>query len=161
MQTLKVEKIDLEAEKPFEEVRAALEKTVPSADFAALNQLVASRASREAVEAKVRSMTGDLGFMVLGRIDQGPLTSLLGKRKNMTTYLVGNPVLANRMFDEHPGVSHYAPVRVSIYEDFRGRVHVTYEQPSSLLAQFENSEIEAVGKILDEKLASLSQALTR
>jgi uncharacterized protein (DUF302 family) len=160
MKTLTVEKIDLLARQSFDDVRAAFEKVVPAADLAAMTKLITSHASRHEIEETVRSMTGDSGFMILGRIDQGPLTSLLGKPKHMTTYLVGNPVLATRMFDQNPGVSHYAPVRVSIYEDFQGRTHFTYEQPSSLLAQFDDGEIRAVGKILDEKLASLAQALT-
>ncbi|MGH9875807.1 MAG: DUF302 domain-containing protein, partial [Pyrinomonadaceae bacterium] len=104
---------------------------------------------------------GDLGFMILGKIDQGPLVSLLGKPKKMTTYLIGNPVLANRMFEQHPGVGLYAPLRGSIYEDYEGKSHFTYDRPSTVLEQFENSEIRAVAKMLDEKMASLAAYLTQ
>ena len=38
------------------------------------------------IEAQVQSMAGDLGFMILGKVDQGPLVSLLGKTKKMTTH---------------------------------------------------------------------------
>jgi len=159
--TFKVERIDVESKKPFDGLTTAFEKKIPAADFPAFVRLATSRASVREIEAKVQAMAGDLGFMVLGKIDQGPLVSLLGKPKKMTTYLIGNPVLANRMFEQHPGVGLYAPLRASIYEDYEGRSHFTYDRPSTLLGQFENSEIRAVAKMLDEKLASLAGYLTQ
>jgi len=140
---------------------AAIEKKIPPADFGVFNKLAASHATAKEIEAKVQSMAGDLEFMILGKIDQGPLVSLLGKPKKMTTYLIGNPVLANRMYEQHPAVGLYAPLRASAYQDDWGKSHFTYDRPSSLLAQFENTQIQAVGKILDEKMASLADTLTR
>ena len=77
----------------------------------------------------------------------------------MTTYLIGNPVLANRMFEQHPEVGLYAPLRASIYEDCEGRSYFTYDRPSTLLCQFENHQVQAVGKMLDEKMAMLARSV--
>ena len=159
--TFKVERIEVDAKKSFEEMVAAFEKKIPAADFPAFNKLIASHAAAGEIEAKVQSMVGDLGFVILGKIDQGPLVSLLGKPKKMTTYLIGNPVLANRMFEQHPGVGLYAPLRASIYEDYKGKSHFTYDRPSTVLEQFNNSEIRAVARMLDEKMASLADYLTQ
>jgi uncharacterized protein (DUF302 family) len=129
---------------------------VPAADFAVFRELVTSGATASEIERKVQSMVGDLGFVILGKVDQGPLVSRLGRPKKLTTYLIGNPVLANRMFERHPAVGLYAPVRATIYEDYEERCHFSYDRPSTLLAQFEDDQIRAVGEILDEKLADLA-----
>jgi len=151
-----VERVDVISAQSFAETVAAFEKKVPAADLAALNRLANGHASRREVEASVQAMVGDLGFMILGKIDQGPLVSLLGKPKKLSVYLIGNPVLANRMFEQNPAVGVYAPLRVSIYEDYEGKAHFTYEKPSSSLAQFDHAEIHAVAKMLDDKMNQLT-----
>lgn len=155
-----VERMEFDSTSTFEALAAALEQKVPAADFGRFRELVTSRATASEVERQVQSMVGDLGFVILGKVDQGPLVSLLGRPKKLTTYLIGNPVLANRMFERHPAVGLYAPVRVTIYEDHEARCHFSYDRPSTLLAQFEDGEIRAVGQLLDEKLAELASHLS-
>jgi uncharacterized protein (DUF302 family) len=77
----------------------------------------------------------------------------------MSLYLIGNPVLANRMYEQDPAVGLYAPLRASIYEDKEGKCHITYELPSSLLEQFRNEEIRVVARLLDGKMESLAGRL--
>jgi uncharacterized protein (DUF302 family) len=79
----------------------------------------------------------------------------------MTNYLIGNPVLANRMYEQEPAVGVYAPLRASIYQDYEGTCHFNYDRPSTVLAQFENREIQGVSEMLDEKMASLADYLAR
>src|SRR5262249_57190958 len=112
-----IEHVDLTTHRTFEEARAILERNVPVADVQRFVALVASRASAAEIESAVAGMVGDLGFMVLAKLDQGPLTSLLGQPKKLSVFLISNPVLANRMFEQHRGVGQYAPLRVVIYED--------------------------------------------
>jgi uncharacterized protein (DUF302 family) len=153
------ERIEVVSKRSFAETIAVLERKIPAADPATFAQLVNSRATAAQVEETVQTMAGDLGFVTLAKIDQGPLVSLLGKPKKMTVYLIGNPVLANRMFEHHPAVGVYAPLRVAIYEDYAGVTHFTYERPSSLLTQFNNAEIGAIARVLDEKLTVLASHL--
>lgn len=155
----KVERLDFDCPKSFEEQRSAFEKKVPAGNLSVLNELVASRASAREIEGSVQEMVGDLGLMVLGRIDQGPLVSLLGKPKKVTTYLLGNPLLANRMFEQHPGIGHYAPLRATLYEDYQGKTHFTFDRPSTVLGQFKDLQAQEVGKILDEKMVKLAEFL--
>ncbi len=154
-----VERMEVDSRKSFEDLVAALEKKVPAADFAVFRELVTSGATAPEIERKVQSMVGDLGFAILGKVDQGPLVSLLGRPKKLTTYLIGNPVLANRMFEQHPAVGLYAPVRATVYEDHQARCHFSYDRPSTLLAQFKDERIRAVGEMLDERLADLAAYL--
>jgi uncharacterized protein (DUF302 family) len=65
------------------------------------------------------------------------------------------------MFEQRPDVGLYAPLRVAIYEDDRGTSHFTYDRPTSILAQFEDGRIQAVAKILDQKMASLAEYLAQ
>jgi len=154
-----VVRVDVVTRRPFAEVVTRLEQKIPSADLATLNRLVHSQASASEIENSVKAMVGNLGFMILAKLEQGPLVSLLGKPKKLSVYLVGNPVLANRMFEQNPAVGVYAPLRVSVYEDYQGRSHFTYEKPSTSLAQFENAEIRTVAKLLDEKMGQLTAYL--
>jgi len=158
--TFRVERIEVESKKSFAELAAALEKEVPAADPVVFRELVTSRAPAPEVERKVQAMAGELGFLLLAKVDQGPMTSLLGRPKKLTTYLIGNPLLANPMFEQHPAAGLYVPVRVAIFEDYEGRCHFTYERPSTFLAQFEDDRIRAVGTMLDEKLADLAARLS-
>ena len=155
------QRVEIDSKRSFEELAAAFEKMIPPADFALFTKLTASRAAATTIEAQVQSIAGDLGFMILGKIDQGPLASLLRKTKKMTTYLIGNPVLANQMFEQCPEVGLHAPLRASIYEDYGGRSHFKYDRPSTLLGQFENVKIQAIAKILDDKMTGLGDYLAQ
>ncbi len=157
----KVERVEVDSKKSFEETVAAFDKKVPAADLFAIAGMISSRATVQEIENTIQAMVGDLGFVVLAKLDQGPLVSLLGKSKKMTVYLIGNPMLANRMYEQTPAVGVYAPLRASIYEDYKGVTHFTYDRPSTLLDQFENEEIRAVARILDKRMRSLADYLTQ
>ncbi len=156
-----VERMEVDSRRFFEDLATALEARVPAADPAVFRELVTSGASAAEIERKVSSLVGELGFVTLAKVDPGPLVSRLGRPKKLTTYLIGNPVIANRMFERHPAVGLYAPVRAAIYEDHEGRCHFSYDRPSTQLAQFDDGETRAVGRMLDEKLAELASHLSR
>lgn len=158
---MEVERVDVISTKPFAEVVTTLEQHVPIADMPAILKMITSRLTAQEIERTIGGMVGELGFLVLAKLDQGPLVSLLGKPKKMTLYLIGNPVLANRMYEQHTAVGLYAPLRVSVYEDYDSKCHLTYERPSTLLEQFQNEEVRAVARLLDQKMESLAARLAR
>jgi hypothetical protein len=154
-----VERIDVTTERSFEQATAAFEENVPAADTTMLTRLVETQASAREIQAAVALAQGDLELMILAKVVQGSLTSLLGTPKKLSVYLIGNPVIANRLFERNRGAGLYAPLRVSLYEDPSGKVHIAYDRPSSLLGSFEDAEINAVAALLDEKMATLSRRL--
>ncbi|HUB10239.1 MAG TPA: DUF302 domain-containing protein [Myxococcales bacterium] len=154
-----VERIDVTTERSFEEATLALEQIVPPVDPAVFSRLVEAHASSSEVAAAVRRAQGELELMTLAKISQGSLTSLLGTAKKLNVYLVGNPLIANRMFERHRGTGLYAPLRVALYEDPAGVAHFAYDRPSSLLGSFGDAEIDAVASVLDGKLATLAGRL--
>lgn len=153
------ERIDVTVGQSFEHATAALEKSVPTVDMAMFARLVESRASAGEVEATVARSQGGLEFMVFAKLDQGSLTSLLGTPKKLCVYLIGNPVIANRMFERNCAAGLYAPLRASLYEDPSGAVHFAYDRPSSLLGSLEDDAINTVAALLDDKMATLSSRL--
>jgi uncharacterized protein (DUF302 family) len=160
MERVSAERVDVLSTRSFEETVATLEREVPPADMATLTRLVASRATAPEIETSVAAMAGSVGFMMLGRIEPGPLVSLLGRPKKIILYSIGNPVLANRMYEQEPATGLYAPLRLAIYEDDRGATHLTYERPSASLGHFRNVEIGTVAGMLDEKLGKLTDLFT-
>src|SRR5262249_18332235 len=118
-----------------------------------------SHARPREIEEAVQLMVGELELMWFARLEQGPLVSLLGKPKKMVVFLLGNPVLANRMYEANPAIGVYAPLRASIYEDQQGRAHFTYDRPSALLGQFDGAQVRTVAKLLDEKMGALAEAI--
>jgi hypothetical protein len=55
------------------------------------------------------------------------------------------------------GAALYAPLRVVLYEDPRGRAIFEYDRPSSFFGQFGDERVAAVGRELE---AELEAALT-
>jgi uncharacterized protein (DUF302 family) len=138
-QCFTIERIDVTSTGSFDDAVTTFEKSVPPADVALFTRLVESRASKSEIAAAVQRTQGDLQLMVFAKISQGALTSLLGTPKKLIVYLIGNPLIANRMFERHRGAGLYAPLRVCLYEDATGAAHFVYDQPSSLLGPFEDA----------------------
>lgn len=147
------------SEKSFEQVTSAIEAMASQADNMLLRQLkrLDTNKSFEQVKSAVESMVGKSGFTILVDFELGGLlTSQSGKRNKSKLYIIGNPLIANQMFEQNPAVGLYVPLRLFVYEDFEGKTCVTYDQPSSLLNQFQNEKISTVAQILDRKIKELA-----
>ena len=81
-------------------------------------------------------MAGPRGLMIFIRINQGEIISLSGESKQCSLYLVGNPVIANKI--------------ISI--DIRG---------SFFLAALERPELNEIGVMLDQKIDGVADALRK
>ena len=49
----------------------------------------------------------------------------------------------------------YAPLRVLIYEDEKGKTCIEYDKPSTLFGEFGNAKVTEVATMLDRKLEQL------
>jgi hypothetical protein len=70
---------------------------------------------------------------------------LAGHQQRAITYMMGNNVIAETMFRHDPSIILYAPLRIAIYEDNVGRVHLSIDQPSTKFASFGDARISEVG----------------
>jgi uncharacterized protein (DUF302 family) len=140
------------------EFQARYEAAVPDLPLPAVEGLVSRRVEwSEMVELIERSAPH--GFLIYFRNDVHPVMALAGDRADCVAYLMGNHVIAERMFRYDPRAMMYAPLHTVIWEDGDGNAWFTVDQPSKQFASFGIPEITDVGIELDHKLASLLDAL--
>jgi uncharacterized protein (DUF302 family) len=124
--------------------------------FSGTRVTVDSNKSYEQVVDALKSLVAKNGMMVMAEVNQGQMLSMAGLSLKATVFLVGNPTVGKQLFEQDQAVGLYVPLRVAVYADTKGRTHVEYDRPSSLLAQFNNEHITMVGRMLDEKLDGLA-----
>jgi uncharacterized protein (DUF302 family) len=140
------------------EFQLRYEAAVPDLPLAAVEDLVSRKVPwSEMVELIERSAPH--GFLIYFRNDVHPVMALAGDQADCVAYLMGNHVIAERMFRHDPRAMMYAPLHTVIWEDRRGDAWFTVDQPSKQFASFDIPEIAEVGIELDHKLAGLLDAL--
>ena len=152
-----VDHVRLATDKPFEEVARGFERQLGRFDPDVYKSLAAGGDAEEA-KAKIEAMAGPSGFMLFATHNHGALLRLAGQKRKAIQYVVGNPLFALQMTQHDIRASLYAPLRVLIYEDERGRTCLEYDKPSSLFGQFNDDRIAPVAAMLDRKLEALIAA---
>jgi uncharacterized protein (DUF302 family) len=152
---IQIEHVRIEAAKPFEAVKAALEELVPPFDPAILEALRQGDIER-AKEARQRGPE----LAIFSARDHGGLLRIAGLARKAVQYEIGNPLTATRMTQHQLPASLYAPLRVVLYESEAGRAVFEYDRPSSLFDQFGDERVTAVARELDASLERvLAQAI--
>lgn len=121
---------------------------------------VESAHSYEQTVAALKEAVGQGGMMVMAQVDQGHMLSMTGLNLKAMLFLVGNPTVGKKLFDQNHGVGLYVPLRVFVYESKEGKTFVSYDKPSSLLQQFNDKQIDMVAGMLDQKIEGLVQMAT-
>ena len=152
-----VDHVRLATDKPFEDVTKAFERQLGRFD-PEVYQALARSGDAEAARAKIETMTGPSGFMLFATHNHGALLRLAGQERKAIQYVVGNPLIALQMTRHDIRAGLYAPLRVLLYEDERGRTCLEYDKPSSLFGQFNDDRIAPVAAMLDRKLEALVAA---
>lgn len=160
--TAAVERVDISTGLTYDVLVRAFERELGHWDPAAGNLLVERQASWSDVERDVERMAGPHGLMIFFRVNQGAVTSLSGKVKRCSLYLVGNPVIANQILSIDLRASFYVPFRVCLYGagDPGGAV-ISYDRPSSFLGQLGRPELKEIGALLDQKIDGVVDALCK
>src|SRR6266581_4914941 len=117
---------------------------------------VASDKSFDQVSEAIKTLVAKNGMMVMAEVNQGKMLSMTGLSLKATLFLVGNPTVGKQLFEQNHGVGLYVPLRIFVYSDESGKTHVSYDKPSTLLAQFHNDKVAMIGQMLDEKLNGLA-----
>jgi Domain of unknown function DUF302 len=99
------------------------------------------------------------GFLVYFRNDVHPVMRAAGDEADCIAYLMGNHVIAERMFRHDPRAMLYAPLHTVIWEDANGDAWFSVDQPSTQFSSLGIPAIDAVGLELDRKLARLLDVL--
>jgi uncharacterized protein (DUF302 family) len=77
-----------------------------------------------------------------------------------TACLMGNHLIAERMFRYDPRAMMYAPLHTVIWEDHEGKAWFTIDQPRAQFQSFGIPKPAEVGVELDHKVAALLEALS-
>jgi uncharacterized protein (DUF302 family) len=149
-----VDHVRVETDKSFDNVARAFEQQLGKFDSDVYKSLAAS-GDAEKARAKIEAMAGPSGFMLFGTNDHGSLLRIVGQKRKAIQYVVGNPLFALQMTQHDIRASLYAPLRVLIYEDEKGKTCLEYDRPSSLFGQFGNERITPTAMMLDRKLEEL------
>jgi uncharacterized protein (DUF302 family) len=139
---------------PYEESVLAFERTIPKLDVEPFRVL-----SDWNDVAKLADELAPLGFFCFHKIDIPPLMAQSGSSFACVEYLVGNHVIAERMYRYDPTVMLYAPLRLLIQADENGNGVLVLDQPSTLFEGFGDDRIAEVGRDLDAKVAGVVSAL--
>src|SRR5215813_3836577 len=103
---VQIEHVAIEATKPFEAVKAALEDLVPSLDP------VISEALRQGGIARAKeALQRGPELAIFSARDHGGLLRIVGLARKAVQYEIGNPLTASRMTQHQLPASLYAPLR--------------------------------------------------
>ena len=141
-------RLDIGTGQPFEEFVAAFEDAVSAFDLLRVKKIAQAGGTWAEVEAAATA-NAPHGFVLFATIDGRPLMSMAGHKRPAIEYLMGNHVIAERMFRHHPDSLLYAPLRVLIYGDDAGEAVFALDQPSTAFESLGIPEVTAVGRELD------------
>jgi Domain of unknown function DUF302 len=151
-QTFQVEHVKIESTRKFAEVEAALDAGIPQLDPAI------GAALTNGEEKRAKELGGRAELFIFLKRDHGALLQITGRPRKALQYEIGNPLTATRMTRQQIPAALYAPLRVVLYENKGGGATFEYDKPSTLLGQFGDEHVTAVGRELD---AELERALRR
>ena len=154
-QTRTVRRLTIDVDAPFDDFRARYEEAAPAYDLAAR---IPQLADWDAV-VKEADQAGPYGFLRYGTIDASPVFGVAGHKARSFIYLMGNHTIAETMYRHDPAIMLYAPLRLCLYEGLDGGVHLSIDQPSDQFGSFDDADIAATGRLLDQKLAALLEGL--
>ncbi|HEY9683978.1 MAG TPA: DUF302 domain-containing protein [Drouetiella sp.] len=143
------------ANKAFEQVASDLESQLGHLDQNA------ALSGAESLQDSVKRMEGASGLMIISVLEMDRLLPELA-RSNIRSrqYLIGNPLIADKMAKFNTLATLFAPPRVLLFTR-DGQTCISYEKPSTTFGRLNSSEISKVAGELDEKFKELAiQALS-
>jgi len=148
--TIMVEHVSILSAHPFAEVRHKLESAVPRLEAG----IVGALATGDRKRAGDYDQNGP-ELSIFEVRDHGALLAIANGRRHALQYEIGNPLTASKMTCHRLPAALYAPLRVVLFEDERGRGVFEYDKPSSLFGQYGDERVTAVGRGLDAALESI------
>jgi hypothetical protein len=156
--SMAIEHVTVAAGVPYDKLVVAFEAELGHLDPGATKALVERRASWSEVEKEIGRIGGVHGLMIVASANQGAVTSLSGKTKRCMLYLVGNPVIADKIIAIDIRASFYVPFRIALFDNGKEGA-ISYDRPSSFLGTLGRPELKEFGVMLDGKVDGVVNAL--
>jgi hypothetical protein len=147
-------RFDVILPQPYDDAVRRYEQLVPTVDFTRFGVLGTWDAVKEQAE-----INAPYGFMIYWKVDVTSVMAASPSNWKCSEYLMGNHVIAERMFHHEPAAMLHAPLRTVIYADIPGRTHLVVDQPSSHFGSYDHPGVAEVGLLLDRKLGDLLERL--
>jgi uncharacterized protein (DUF302 family) len=150
---VEMERFTVTTSKPFDEVVAAIKKSVGHPNMSELWQGVQRATTAAELDAAIQPTLGKTGLMQFVEFDHGMVI-----RKGTEHYsskiirlVIGNPLIMKEMAKCVPDAGSYAPVTVLVDERADG-VHISYDRMASLLVPYRDRYALSVARDLDAKV---------
>ncbi|MBO9204366.1 MULTISPECIES: DUF302 domain-containing protein [Niastella] len=153
---IKVSRISIISQRPFEEVVKRLTEAIGHPDMKSFHHSIIASKDGADLEAMVEVATGPIGLMEFYRFDSGEVLSKWQKNKKpgLMRFLIGNPVIMRSMAKTVPDAAAYAPVTVLVHQRKDG-VYLSYDLMESLLSPYGDAPALAIARELDIKITQL------
>ena len=155
---VEMERFTVISVRPFDDVIAAIKKSVGNPNMAEFGKAVQEAKSAAELDGVVRRVLGRTGLMLFIEFDHGMIVRKGTERHSarIIRLIMGNPLIMKEMAKHVPDAGAYAPVTVLVDERADG-VHVSYDRMASLLASYGNNDALSVARDLDAKVEDLLQ----
>lgn len=161
MQTteVRIRRVSIVSNKPFEEILQKLTATIGHPDMQAFHYAIIAAADLVEMEKFVQRVVGTSNLMEFARYDAGEVLRKErgGDNPKILRLVIGNPVIMREMAKSVPEAAAYAPVTILIDERADG-VHLSYDLMESLLASYGSEAALEVARELDEKIERLLES---
>lgn len=152
-----VDRIELTAHVPFDELRDRIESLLPEVDGSELDRLVVDAVPWEQIARIARRAPYDL--MRSASTEFTGVMRLAGVGTRSVAYDLTNHALLARAFRHDPGVVLALPFRVELHESAAELTGIALDRPGSRFASFGNNKITQVGVELDRAVGDLLEAI--
>jgi uncharacterized protein (DUF302 family) len=151
-------RVQYQTERSFEDVLSRLRQHVRRREVSDVTQQGVAAATRDEFETRVKSYTGDSGFMLFLEVKHGDWLPMFGINRKITRWVFGNPLIAYTMIRHDITAALFAPVELLLYENESGAGStILYDLPSSLMVLDDNEPLLEAARALDQKLADLME----
>lgn len=149
--TFSVTKVTQKIDSTFENFTSNFEAAIGR--FIAPTDEIADSDPEGTIEA-IKAKAGMENMYMFPTGDPGQVLRLQGGTYRVKQYAWGNPLMAGNIIKIDIGVALYAPFRMIVFENDEKDVFVEYDKPSTYFQLFDE-KVQAVGKVLDEKIQKL------
>ncbi|KJF87791.1 DUF302 domain-containing protein [Photobacterium phosphoreum] len=110
--------------------------------------------------AAIQTATSRHQMMVMGKIDQGKVLSMTGLDLKGTSFLIGNPEMAKKVFSMNPAAGAVLPLRLYVWNQ-NNKTWIGWFNPAEQLGMI-SPKLVMPGQMLEKKIMNIAtQAATK
>lgn len=149
--------IVLSSAKPFTQVVKDIQAEMGRANTETLAEKLSASNNFAEFTEEMEFLAGRSNFINVALLNWGKVMAKVPISLKAVLFVIGNPLTARKLLEAGgPEVGLYLPTKIYVYEDQQGVTQVTYDQPSPVMAAYQNPQLDAVAAAIDKALANLA-----